>query len=199
MSVFAMMVIPAQIQVNPTGPALYGMGSIVLYDEFGNEVFAQSIHNRVVDEGEEDITTQMFQETTAGRADNLQFGAICVSNEATFTLAEGTTAASFDTADSLAATNCKEDTGVDVSGASTAVIGALTFTTSNLDAAGEAITGIGICQARSAADTDFANCAAGGTGTGGLLFSAVDITDVTLNAGETVAITYTFDISSSAT
>jgi hypothetical protein len=199
MSVFAIMMIPAQSQTS-TGLTLYGMGSLILHDAAGNEIFTQTIHNRLLNEGESFLLSQTFQNTTAASADNIQMGVICVSNNASFAATDETlSAAAFDAADSLTASNCKEDTSVDMTTTpGTAIVLPSAFTTSNLDAAGEIIYGIGVCQARSGSDADFANCAAGAGGSGGLLFAAIDTSDVTLNTGESVTVTYTFDITSAS-
>jgi len=194
MAVFAIMVIPSQISADDGKIAYYGMGTLVKNDSFGNEVFAQTVHNRVVNTGETFLINQSFQDAVASAADNASIASICVTEAAGFTPAEGDAAAAFDTATTIATGNeCKEDTAVDVSSQGTAVIGPLTFNTSNLDAAGETITGIGICQAQVASDADFGACA-----TAGILFAEVDTTDVTLATGETVQITYTFDITSAS-
>ena len=192
MAVFAVMVIPAQISADDGKPTYYGMGTIVLNDAFGNEVFSQTIHNQVVNTGESFIIDQTFQDGTAAVLENTSVGAICVSEAVGFAAAEGDTAASFDGATTIATGNeCKEDTAVDDSSQGLAVIGPLTFTTSNLDAVGEIITGICICKASAADDNDFGTCAING-----ILFATVNTSDVTLNTGETVQITYTFDITS---
>lgn len=186
-----MMMIPAQVEVGPVGPEFYGMGSMTLFDATGNEVFAQSIHNTVVDSGEQFIIDQVFQDGTAPVAENISIATICVTKEAGF--ADGDdleTATTFDTNDLLTSTNCKEDTAVTDGADGTATIGALTFDTTNLDAAGDTITGIGICQAQSASDADFNQC-----GTAGILFAAFNVADTQLNAGESVQISYTFNIS----
>jgi hypothetical protein len=195
MAIFAVMVIPAQGSSENGRPTYYGMGTIVLNDSFGNEVFSQTLHNRVVNTGESFIIAQTFQNGTSSVADTNAIGSICVTEAAGFTPAEGDDAATFDTNTTIGTGNeCKEDTTVTESTQGQAVIGPLTFAVSNLDAAGETITGIGVCQATTANDNDFGTCASNG-----LLFAEVDTTDVTLNTGETVQITYTFDITSSGT
>ena len=195
MAIFAVMVIPAQGFSEDGRPIYYGMGTIVLNDAFGNEVFSQTIHNRVVNTGETFIIDQTFQDGTASIAENNSIASICVSEAVSFATAEADTAGAFDTATTITTgLECKEDTTVDDTTQGTAVIGPLTFTTSNLDVVGEIITGIGICQATVANDNDQATCAING-----ILFATLDTTDVTLNTGETVQITYTFDITSSTT
>jgi hypothetical protein len=192
MAVFAVMVIPNQISSDDGRPTYYGMGTIVLNDAFGNPMFSQTIHNEVVNTGETFIIDQTFQDGTASLAENNGVANICVTEAASFVTSETDTAAAFDTATTIGTgLECKEDTTVDDTIQGTAVIGPLTFLVSNLDAAGETITGIGVCQATVADNLDQATCA-----TGGILFAEVNTTDVTLNTGETVQITYTFDITS---
>jgi len=201
LSVFAIMMIPAQSQTSSSGLTLYGVAKFALHDAAGNEVFTQIVHNRLVNEGETFIIDQTFQDGTASLAENASIGSICISRDSSFTsnLAETLSASSFDTNDGLTASNCKEDTTVDDSTQGTAVVAPAAFSTSNLDSAGQTITGIGVCQALVASDSDFANCAAGGSGSGAKLFAAIDTSDVTLNSGETVTVSYTFDITSSST
>ena len=195
MAVFAVMVIPAQGFSGNGNPTYYGMGTIVLNDPFGNEVFSQILHNRIVDSGESFIVASTFQNATGSVADTNRIGAICVTEAVAFTPTEIDSAGTFDSGTTIGTGNeCKEDTVVSETTSGLAVIGPLTFAVANLDVAGEIITGIGVCQATSANDNDFGTCASNG-----VLFAEVDTTDVTLNTGETVQITYTFDITSSGT
>jgi len=167
------------------------------YDIDGNLLSKQVLHNRVVDEGEDFIIDQVFKEGQAGEtADADQIATICVSAEVSFVdTSETKTAATFDSADNLTETNCISDTTVNQTG-QTAVIGALTFTGGTHVANGDTITGIGICQG--AAATPFANCADAQAASSGILLSQINIADVTLNAAETVDITYTLDLSSAS-
>jgi len=55
----------------------WGQSNLVLYDVEGNEVLAQTVHNRIVDTGEQFILQQTFQEATGNVVDGSQFGAIC--------------------------------------------------------------------------------------------------------------------------
>jgi len=186
-----MTIIPAQIESISDELVFGGYLTLAKYDENGNNVFTQTIHNRLVDTGETFLLEQVFQDGTTSLADNVQIGAICVTDQA-LTPAESTTAATFDSGNGITEANCKEDNTVTIS-SQTAQIGALTFSAGGTNVAdGDTITAIGICQNDSTDDGDFTNCA-----TEGILFAVVDTTDVTLNTGETVQITYTFDISSS--
>ena len=191
-TIFGTMIIPLEFEQNETEQKFYGYATIVKLDEKGNNIFTQQIHNRLVDTGETFLLQQTFQDTNTA-SDNTQIGAICVSDEA-ITIAETITAATFDSGNSITESNCKEDTTVTIS-SQTAQVGSLTFSAGSTNVAdGDTIRAIGICQNDATDDGDFNNCA-----TEGVLFSVVDTSDVTLNSGETVQITYTFDISSSGT
>jgi len=191
-TIFVTMVIPIEFEEIDVEQKFYGHATIVKLDENGNDVFTQQIHNRLVDTGETFLLQQTFQDTNTA-SDNTQIGSICVSDEAV-TIAETITAATFDDGNSITESNCKEDTTVTIS-SQTAQVGPLTFSAGSVNVAdGDTIRAIGICQNDSTDDGDFNNCA-----TEGVLFSVIDTSDVTLNSGETVQITYTFDISSATT
>lgn len=192
MSIFAIMVIPAAtVDSGSVGPEFWGMGSTVLFDASGNEVFAQSVHNLVTDEGEIYLINAVFQEGAAAAAENISIAAICITDDTTPTLTDGQTAAQFEVDNTIqVGTNCIEDTAVDDSGTGLAVVGPLTFDENDLDAAGETIGAIGICQAHVTLAT-WNGCDTNS----GILFATVDISDTQVGSGETVQITYTFDIS----
>jgi len=192
MGVLAMMVIPGSMGSVQNDLTFYGAATMVQKDANGQEVFSQTVHNRVVDSGEDFLLDQTFQDGTTS-ADDVQIGSICISDAGTITVAETETAADFDGDNGITETNCKEDTTVTTSGG-TAVIGALQFTCGGTNCANDdTITGIAICQNDTTDDTDFNNC-----GTEGIMFAVVDTTDTTLAASETVDITYTFDITSAS-
>ncbi|WP_428326527.1 hypothetical protein [Nitrosopumilus sp.] len=191
-AVFTTMVIPFEFEKNDVEQKFYGYATIEKLDENGNNVFTQQVHNRLVDTGETFLLEQTFQDSNSA-ADNTQIGAICVSDEA-ITVAETITAATFDSGNGITENNCKEDTTVTIS-SQTAQVGPLTFQAGSTNVAdGDTIRSIGICQNDVTDDGDFNDCA-----TEGILFSAIDTSDVTLNSGETVQITYTFDITSATT
>jgi len=173
------------------------MGSMVLFDASGNEVFAQSIHNIIVDTGEDYIITQVFQEGTVTEENNVGISTICVSTKVGFTAADDTLVVGgvggFDTDDGLTTPNCIEDTTVSyTAGVGTVTIGPLTFASGGTNVANDAIiTGIGICQGHTA--STFNECVTANVGLG-ILFAAVQVSSTTLGAGETVQISYTFDI-----
>jgi len=206
LGVFAMMVIPGGNFDTAQGEnMLYGMATIVKNDSQGNEVFQQSIHNQLTDAGETYILEAVFADTTTAPGDTISIGTICVSagsitpgasgNE---TLAVGT----FDSGDGFSEKNCKQDPseGVGISG-SIATIGPLTFisetdSTANINE-GDTINSIGICQNVTGDDNDYADCATGAAG--GILFAVVSVTATQLNAGETVDITYAFNLVTAST
>ena len=192
MSVFVIMMIPAaQVDSGSVGPEFWGMGSMVLFDASGNEVFAQSVHNLVTDQGEEYLIDAVFQEGTTAVAENLSIASICITDDISPTLDDTMTAAQFEIDNTIeTGLNCIEATTVTQAGDGKAVIGPLTFGTTNLDGADETIGAIGICQAASGDDTHN-----GCDSNSGILFATVDISDTQVGSGETVQITYTFDIS----
>ena len=193
MGVLAMMIIPGNLDTSESEFDFYGAATMVQKDAFGQEIFSQTVHNRVVDTGEEFLLDQTFQDSVTV-ADDVQIGSICISDAASPVIAETEAASDFDGDNLMTETNCKEDTTVTTSGG-TAVIGPLQFTCGGTNCAdNDTITLIGICQNDADDDGDFNNCA-----TEGILFALIDVTDTTLAASETVDITYTFDISSSGT
>jgi len=192
MGVLAMMIIPGNLDTTESEFAFYGAATMVQKDAFGQEIFSQTVHNRVVDSGEEFLLDAVFQDGGVDVADNVQIGSICISDAASPVIAEGEAASDFDGDNGMTETNCMEDTTVTTSGG-TAVIGPLQFTCGGTNCADDdVITMIGICQNDASDDGDFNNCA-----TEGILFALIDVTDTTLATSETVDITYTFDISSS--
>ena len=206
MSVFAMMVIPGNIDTNQSDSIFYGMATIVKNDSLGNEVFQQSIHNDLTDEGEAFLLSAAFDDGTNGPLTTAGFGAICVSGESVTeedgTL-EGETASLFDTGNAATLNDgvnltCEEDPdGVSIS-SSVATIGPVTFEAGgiNIDDA-ETINSLGICQMDEdvPAHEGFLDCETGSLGLGKLL-AVVSVTATTLNTDETVDVTYTFSLAS---
>jgi len=191
MSVFAMMIIPGNFDTVNNELVFYGAGTITQFDKDGYEVFSQTIHNRVVDEGEDFIIDASFQDGSTDVADNVQFGSICISDDPTITIAETETAALFDAGNTITETNCKEDTTV-VTTASVATVNPAVFTCGGTNCTdGDSINGFAVCQNDVTDDLDFLNCA-----TEGVMLAVIDSADTVLNAGETLDITYNFDISS---
>ena len=103
--VFAMMVIPGgNFDAAQSEQVLYGMATIVKNDNQGNEVFQQSIHNDLTDQGSTYILGAIFSTGVAAPADAEAFGAICVSYVAAVEnngSIEDDTAATFDSQNAL--------------------------------------------------------------------------------------------------
>ncbi len=188
--------------VEQTPGFLYGAATIVAHDAYGNEIFSQTIHNQLFDQGEDLILNQAFTDI-GGLAivDNVQIGAICLSAAAPLTL-ESDTNSTFNSAHDLAdngptnaSLNCvTAPIAFPVtSSAQVVTIGSLTFTASSTESqnwfAGDTVTHIGICDA-DPGHADVRGCTS-------TLFAVVNTSDVTLADTETVDVTYTFDISSS--
>ena len=203
MGVFAMMIIPGNFDaVQGENNLMYGMATMVKNDNLGDEVFQQSIHNQLTDEGEEFILQAIFDDGTSIVTDITQIGTICVSDQtaASAPANELLNSTAFDSANGFTDSNCKQQSvgTVGITG-SIATIGSLTFVAGGTNIAnGETISSIGICQNEGGDNNDYANCATGGPSTG-ILLAVVDVTPTTLASGETVDITYTFSLVSTTT
>lgn len=205
LGLLALFVVPAPLDDSNDGRH-YGAATMLVRDAEGNEVFSQTVHNRITDQGEDYLLNQVFTDLgSTAVVDNVQIGAICLNGDGTSpAVAEADTASSFNTDNSGAAgygvnvENCQTDSTVTSAsqiatvdpGAFTA--GADTTSFEWVSGATSVVSKIGVCVA-SATDVDVRDCTT-------TLFATVDTSDVTLaNSGETVTITYTFDISSSGT
>jgi len=198
LTLLAITIVPFHGESNSNDGKLYGLLTLVQYDENSNEVFSQSTHNRLVDQGETFLLGATFFNNTASPADNTSIGAICIKGGGAIDAASETeTAALFESDNTLTGTNCIVDSsgqGVDLTTTQgTAVIGPLTFNEPQHIAATQTILGIGICQSNGAV-TPYTGC-----DNAGILFAIIDTADITLASAETVQITYTFDIRSAGT
>ena len=203
MGVFVMMIIPGNFDaVQGENNLIYGMATIIKNDNLGDEVFQQSIHNQLTDEGEVYILQAIFDDGTSASGDTESIGTICVSDQtaASAPANELLNSTAFDSANGFTDSNCKQETAaaVGISG-SIATIGSLTFVAGGTNIANdETISSIGICQNEAGDNNDYANCATGGPGVG-ILLAVVNVTPTTLASGETVDITYTFSLVSTTT
>lgn len=197
MGIVAMMMIPGNLNaLQGEQPTLfYGAGTATLLDSQGNEQFSQTIHNLLVDTGEDFLLDQTFEDGVTS-ADDIQVGAICISDFAV-TVDELETAADFDGDNGLdaVAAPCKEDTTDVVTDSSIATVNPPTFTCGGTNCIDDdIITGFAVCQSVTAVDTDFTLCGASGVGA---MFAVIDLSpDITLANLETLDITYTFDVTS---
>lgn len=204
LSLLALIVIPASYgdQTNPS--LMYGAATLVVKDASGNVTFEQTVHNRLVDAGENYINDVAFRDGASDIADGAAVSTICLyvaggAGDAAFDTvaeinAEGTTAANFDAGNAVGNTECQVD-GTVVTTTSTAVVNPPVFTGGTHTTAGQSVDAIAVCQAAAAnADGfDFSNCA-----TNGILFAVVDTSNVVLASTETVNISYTFDLTSAS-
>ena len=189
LAILAITIVPFSGETNSTDGKFYGFATLVAYDENRNEVFSQTIHNRLVDTGETFLLENAFREGTAV-IDTLQISAICIIEDTTVDDIETQTAALFDGNNTQASgTNCVVDAAVDLSTQGLAVIGMEQFVGGTHLGNGDTIHGIGICQGN--ATNPYTDC-----GSTGILFSVIDTSDVTLATSETVDITYTFNMTS---
>ena len=210
LGLFVLLVFPVNVDsfvINVDQPKFYGAATVVAADQMGNEFFKQTVHNRLLDEGEHQMLGAVFSNGSAALADADAVGAICI-NDNDPTDAENMFAADFDNVlDTSRAAfgltvgtggNCRTDDRVDTETTDgIATIGGLVFTCSvstetNCNPS-ERISSIAICNAQRA-DANYTNCA-----TEGRIFAFVNLSNVTLTESETVTITYTFDISSANT
>ena len=185
---FIMMVLPSGMDnINEPGK-FYGAAHLLVKDTAGNEVFSQTVHNRLLDTGENFINSQVFTDGNAV-ADSAQMSAICVSDQNV--VAETDTALSITTANTLTGNNHCHPTAPVVNIDGTVVLGPEIFTGGDDISAGEIINSIAICSNN--AGGNYTNC---NTAANPLAFAAIVTSAVQLGDTETVDITYTFDLSS---
>jgi len=209
----AVLLLPSSFSMLDTGDTkFWGSASMVAYDAEGNEVLAQTVHNRIVDTGEQFILVQTFAETapSAGAvdADLNQMGAICAFTNGTLTnyvqVNENVTAANVDFHQGTPGDARCQNSPLSLATEGKAILGPTTFSAGAAPAsgnvtAGDTIHGIAVCQANATGgpNGDWRHCEDGGGVVGaGIMLSIVDTSDVTLALAETVDITYTFDITS---
>jgi len=214
-AITAVLLLPSSFSMLDTGDTnLWGTASLVAYDSEGNEILAQQVHNRIVNDGEDFILVQTFATTAVGGdvdADDDQMGAICAFTNGTNTnyvqVNENITAAQVDRHQSPQSDPRCQNSPLSLTTQGKAILGPTTF--SSGAAAGNTgsgnitstrtIHGIAVCQANATGGTngDWRRCLDGGGTVGqGILLSIIDTSDVVLTGTETVDITYTFDITS---
>ena len=82
LGLFVVLIMPAQIEPISNDLEFGGYLTVAKYDENGNNVFTQTIHNRLVDTGEAFLLQQVFQDGFAANPDNVQIGAINIIDAA---------------------------------------------------------------------------------------------------------------------
>ena len=199
LGLFIIMIYPASSASLPQeGLNLYGAATISLNDEDGNSMFTQTVHNRLFDLGEDFILDQSFTIIGTDVADNVQIGAICLSSEVASTT-EGDTASTWNGNNARTGTlavNCvTAGVGEVTSATQVATVGPLNF---DVDAdatnvnwvGGDTINSIGVCDAE-ITDADVRDCTTN-------LFAVASVSALTPTNGDSVSVTYVFDISSSS-
>jgi len=190
---FIMMVLPSGMDTIQEQGKFYGAAHLLVKDAAGNELFSQTVHNQLLDTGENYINSQVFTDGLVV-ADNAQMSAICVSDQNA--VAETDTAASITAANGLTGGNhCHPADILTVNADGTVVLGPEVFTGNADIATGEIINSIAICS-NNAGLGDYTNC---NDGASPLAFAAIVTSAVQLGDTETVDITYTFDLSSPTT
>jgi len=195
------MVVPFETQAETNQPVFYGSADIVVYDESGNEMFAQTVHNRLVNQGEDFILSQSFSDgihPTSNGDDSYAINSICLTSFDVSGVGETYTAQQFDIDNSLdfTATPCLRDSSADSTVQGKRVIGPLVFQVPQNAAITTDIKGIGICRNNQGV---FAGCDDFTTG-GVYLFAVIDTTDIlNVQQDQTVSVKYTFDITSDNT
>ena len=196
LSLAAILMIPAQDVESFTNPSMYGMAILTVHDSMGNTLLTNTVHNIVVDEGTNDMLGFVFNDdlNLVGGAETTQADAICLTNDGSFAVADSITSVNFLTTGGGGTNTLDDDDGatndsckaVVFTSAPTTMTGALTnFAAGNDNVAdGTTITGFAVCTI--AADLD------GCTATDPVI--SVIATSVTLNAGETVDITYVLNL-----
>ena len=192
MGLFILMVLPAGMDNIQEDGKFYGAANLLVRDTSGNELFQQTVHNRLLDTGENYIVTQTFVGGGDPALDNTQMSAICVTNVTT--VSETDTAATFSfPANTLNGTNHCLRTTPDLKGDGRVVLGPQTFVGGTNIGPTETIRSIAICSNNGVAG-DYQDCIDGGVNN--IAFAAIVTSSVQLGVSETVDITYTFDMSS---
>ena len=192
MGLFILMVLPAGMDNIQEDGKFYGAANLLVRDAAGNELFQQTVHNRLLDTGENYIVTQTFVGGGDPALDNTQMSAICVTNVTT--VSETDTATTFSRpAMSLNGTDHCLVSTPNLVGDGQVIIGPLQFTGGANIGPGETIRSIAICSNNDDAG-NYSDCINGGLNP--IAFAAIVTSSVQLGATETVDITYTFDMSS---
>jgi len=190
LGLFIMMVLPSGMDTINEPGKFYGAAHLLVRDAAGNEVFSQTVHNRLLNAGENFINNQVFTGGGTAVADTAQMSAICVSDQNT--VGENNTAATIALANTLTGGNHCHFTVPTINTDGTVVLGPEVFTGGTDISATEIINSIAICSNNVGAD--YAECDLAASNA--IAFAAIVTSAVQLAATETVDITYTFDLSS---
>jgi len=197
LGLFILMVLPAGIDNTQEDAKFYGAVHLLVRDAAGNEVFMQTVHNDLLNEGEIFIVNQTFTNGIGPIADNAQMNAICVTNLTLINETDTASSYSFPANTLTIGTGAHCHTTVPIFGNDgTVVLGSEQFTGGTDIDGGETIRSIAIC-ANNDGGGDYADCDQAASNA--IVFAAIVTSAVQLGDTETVDITYTFDLSSSDT
>ena len=199
LGLIAVMVIPSAVSTDTAPMMLYGTANVELANADGNVVFAQTVHNRILDSGEEFIIDQVFDTGTTALTGDSRVSSIClVGTSGTWfdasgdaSVPEGLTTAQVDANIATGTAPCIDVDDVDDDTTSTAILTG-TFTAGTEVAVNSDIGGVAVC----ANGGDTATCSANS----GMALAAVNFADQNMGAsGSTLAVTYTFDATTPST
>ena len=185
-------------------PAMYGAADVELVDADGNVRMSQTVHNRVIDSGEEFFIDQIFDTGDAAFTRFERVSTICIISDSYTGYSESTTAqdqhdnhpstnvgsvGGFDPADRVPFRSLCSVVNIDDSAGSSAVMGPVTYVADTNLGSNQAVGGFMVCNGNAGSQ----DCAPGRFG---VAFAAIDINDIRLqSAGDSLTIYYTFDIS----
>ena len=203
----ALMVIPSGVSADMAPMIFYGTADIQLADADGNVKLAQTVHNQLTDEGEAFLIAQVFDTGATAYTGDDRVSSICLLADSYTDLDSANLEALDDVnADdntgtlphgSISAANrmmCGGNSSGDVAtSGSTAVIGPVQFEAGTGFTTGQTVSGFAVC----ANGGNATNCDdTRSTTDPETLLAVINISDVGLpNSGDTLTVTYTFDIS----
>ena len=210
----ALMVIPSGVSADVAPMIFYGTADVQLADADGNVKLVQTVHNQMTDEGEAFLIDQVFDTAEGASTGVDRVSSICLLPDSYTDLDSADLEALNDvnsgssqsdlilasTDQGVTARSCGGNTGNVATSGSAATIGPVQFEAGADFNAGLTISGFAVCaNAGNATHCDDVE----GTGRGQndpqvpeTLMAVVNISDVGLpNSGDTLTVTYTFDIS----
>ena len=114
LGVLVILLIPASSDASTPISPFYGSATLMLLDEYGQEKFSQTIHNRIFDEGEDYLLDQVFTDIgSTATIDNVQIGAICAAAGTPSTTESDDRAAIIDDDSSADVPKCMTDATVE--------------------------------------------------------------------------------------
>lgn len=194
LALFAIIAIPVTTNAETDDPKMYGMTTLALKDSTGNVLFETILHNEVLDQG----TTHMLRNTFSSTGPS--FGdvrkAICLTNEVGFAVNDGETFTSFNTGSTINTASFDRCIRLNfVAGANSITSGVVSFLAGTHFAAGDTMTGIGICGAGSSSGIGTSiDCQTSSIGTAAVLLGVININDVTPGTGDQIDVTYTLNL-----